>query len=443
MEVKRILGSAENDGLKLREPTEKQELYVDSPVKRIIVRAGRRGGKTVGAAIRAVRRFLKGRRVLYAAPTTEQINTFWGEVTKALAEPIAAERYYKNETEHVIEMPGTPQRIKAKTAWNADTLRGDYCDELILDEWQLMNEDAWGNVGAPMLLDNDGNALFIYTPPSLHSRSVTKASDPMHAAKMFAKAEQEKSGRWLALHFTSHDNPHISKRALSEITQDMTQVAYRQEILAEDLQETPGAFWTRAILEQCRVVRHPDLLRIGVGVDPPGGATECGIVAAGIGQCSCKGKAEIHGFVIEDRSLKGSPEKWGREAVTCYYETRADRIFAEKNYGGDMVLSTIQTVDPKVACMLVQATRGKAIRAEPIAALYEQGRIHHVGLLASLEEEMVTWTPGLTGWSPNHVDALVWVLSELMLRDTGMRLSEIQQPSEGRPITGGIMTEII
>lgn len=103
-----------------------QHRFVDSKAKRKVVCAGRRGGKTKGAAQLAVETFLAGPRILYAAPTTEQIETFWREVKEALAEPIGAGVFYKNETEHVIEIPGTKQRIRAKTAWNADTLRGDY-----------------------------------------------------------------------------------------------------------------------------------------------------------------------------------------------------------------------------------------------------------------------------------------------------------------------------
>jgi hypothetical protein len=166
-------------------------------------------------------------------------------VTRALQDPIKAKLLYTNQTEHVIEFPGTENRIKAKTAWNADTLRGDYADLLILDEWQLMNEEAWELVGAPMLLDNNGDAVFIYTPPSLHSRSVSKADNPQHAAKMCTKAQGDNSGRWEAFHFTSNDNPHISQEALAEITNDMTSLSYRMEILAEDVNEAPGALWTR------------------------------------------------------------------------------------------------------------------------------------------------------------------------------------------------------
>jgi hypothetical protein len=99
-----------------------------------------------------------------------------------------------------------------------------------------------------MLLDNNGDAVFIYTPPSLHSRGTSKARDPRHAAKLFQRAQADTTGRWEVFHFTSHDNPHISDISLAEVAADMTHLAYRQEILAEDVEEAPGALWTRATL---------------------------------------------------------------------------------------------------------------------------------------------------------------------------------------------------
>lgn len=240
--------------IRLRRPHTKQDSIRVSGAKRKVVRAGRRSGKTAIAAIICVDKFLEGLRPLYATPTSDQLDTWWFEVKRALAEPIDAGVYKKNETEHTIERESTKNRIKGKTAWNADMLRGDYSDFLVLDEFQLMCEDAWEVVGAPMLLDNNGDAMFIYTPPSLHSRSVSKARDPRHAAKMFQKALQDKTGRWQAFHFSSHDNPFISKIALEEITQDMTRLAYRQEILAEDIDEAPGALWSRKLIADNRAI---------------------------------------------------------------------------------------------------------------------------------------------------------------------------------------------
>jgi phage terminase large subunit-like protein len=392
--------------IELLTPHPKQSEFIDSPAKRKIIRAGRRSGKTVGISIYAVKQFLEHKRILYAAPTQEQIERFWVTVCRALAEPIDANVLYKNETLHVIETPGTENRIRAKTAWNADSLRGDYADELILDEWQLMNEDAWELVGAPMLLDNDGNATFIYTPPSLHSRSVSKAKDPQHAAKMFRRAQQDTKGRWAAFNFTSHDNPHISKAALDEIAKDMTAVAYRMEIMAEDVDEAPGALWTRKIIEDARELKAPDLSRIVVGVDPTATSTgdEAGIVTVG------KTLADI--YTISDDSRQGSPLEWARAAITAYYRHKADAIVAESNNGGEMVAQTIKTVDKDVRVILVHASRGKATRAEPIAAVAEQGRDHHVGSFPALEDELCLWIPGDP--SPNRLDAKVWAASYLL-----------------------------
>jgi len=391
----------------LPQPHEKQMPFLRTVVKRKIVRAGRRGGKTVGAGILAVEEFLRGRRILYGAPTIEQIGKFWKTVTKALAEPVEKKVFYKNETEHVIELLKTEQRIKAKTVWNADTLRGDYADVLILDEWQLMDEDAWGLVGAPMLLDNNGDAVFIYTPPSLHSRSASKAKDPQHAAKMYARALQDKTGRWATFHFTSHDNPHLSKGALSEITRDMTSLAYRMEIMAEDVDEAPGALWKRGDIDAHRLIKVPDLSRLVVGVDPSATSMgdEAGVVVAGV--------CNDEGYVLADESVQGSPLTWATKAVAAYYKFKADRIIAEANNGGEMVALTIAQVDSTVPVELVHASRGKQTRAEPIAAKYEQGHVHHVGVFEALEDEMCLWIPGDA--SPNRMDALVWALTNLML----------------------------
>lgn len=402
--------------IKLPTPHPKQATFVKSKAKRIIVRAGRRGGKTVGVGIRAVEQFLSGHRVLYAAPTAEQIQRFWVTVTRALAEPIEAGVFVKNETNHTIELAGTEQRIKAKTAWNADTLRGDYADELILDEWQLMNEEAWQVVGAPMLIDTNGNAVFIYTPPSLRSRSTSKADDPQHAPKLFKKASQAEKeaeakgevSRWATYHFKSTDNPHTSAEAIAELAQDMTAMAYRMEIEAEDIDQAPGALWTRDLIERTRHAgKLPDFDRVVVAIDPSATSTgdEAGIVTMG--------RANKEGYLVSDDSIQGSPKTWATAAVNAYHKFKADCIVAESNNGGEMVALTIATVDPYIKVKLVHASRGKHTRAEPIASVYEHGRAHHVGSFPQLEDEMCLWTPGDD--SPNRMDAMVWAGTELEL----------------------------
>lgn len=385
-----------------------QQEFINCKAKRIMIRAGRRGGKTTGVAIRAVLRFLDGRRVLYAAPTAEQVGTFWTTVKNLLAEQIEQGIFYKNESERYIERPGTQQRIKAKTAWNADSLRGDYADDLILDEFQLMCEDTWDAVGAPMLLDNDGDAIFIYTPPSLRSRSVSKANDVQHAAKMFKKfkeREAEDPARYRTFHFSSYENPYISKDALDGISKDMTANSFRMEILAEDIFEAPGALWTRDIIENARIEKAPPLSRIVVAVDPSATSTgdDAGIIVAG--------KYGDQGYVLADKTLQGSPLQWAKAAIAAYHEYQADRIIAEKNNGGEMVELVLKQVDRSVPVRLVHASRDKHTRAEPVAAQYEQGRVHHVGRFSALEDEMCLWVPGDP--SPNRMDALVWALTDL------------------------------
>lgn len=214
--------------IRLHKPHSKQALLkaclANALAKRLVVVAGRRVGKTTIVADIAVEKMLDGRRVLEAAPTSDQTDAFWQSCKSALAEPIAAGHIYKNETDRLLRMPNGAQ-IRAKTAWDADSLRGDYADLLILDEYSLMDPSAWDEVGAPMLLDNDGDAIFIFTPKRKN-----------HAFKLYQRALGDTSGRWAAFHFTSLDNPHLSREALAEITSDMTEDAYRQEILAEFLE---------------------------------------------------------------------------------------------------------------------------------------------------------------------------------------------------------------
>jgi hypothetical protein len=178
----------------------------------------------------AVEALLHGRRVLEAAPTMEQTEAFWEACKGYCSELIGAGIVYKREDRHILQMPDGA-RIRTKTAWDADSLRGDYADLLILDEYATMDASAWDLVGAPMLLDNDGDAVFISTPRRKN-----------HFHSLYTRALGDDTGRWAAWHFTSHDNPHLSGAALDEITADLTHDAYKQEILAEFLENEGAVF---------------------------------------------------------------------------------------------------------------------------------------------------------------------------------------------------------
>ncbi len=184
----------------------------------------------------------------------------------------------------------------------------------------------------------------------------------------------------------------------------------QQEIYAKLLKELPGALWQRDRIDELRVGDIPELTRVVVAIDPAltSGETsaETGIIVAGLGQ-------DGHGYVLEDLSCRKGPDGWAQVAVEAYHRWRADRIVAEVNSGGDMVESVIRTVDFGVPYKSVHASRGKRIRAEPVAALYEQGRVHHVGVFESLEDQMCIFTAEYAV-SPDRVDALVWAITELV-----------------------------
>jgi phage terminase large subunit-like protein len=224
--------------------------------------------------------------------------------------------------------------------------------------------------------------------------------------KRFKEEQLKGNTRFAAFHFTSRDNPYLSKEALDEITGDMTSLAYRMEIMAEDIDEVPGALWTRENIEKYRIVKAPNLERIVVAIDPSATSTgdEAGIIVAG--------KRSEHYFTLADNSIQGSPLTWAKAAVAAYHTYSADCIVAESNQGVEMVELTIKQADPHVPVKLVHASRGKQTRAEPIAAICEKGLDHHVGIFTQLEDEMCLWLPGDA--SPNRMDAKVWAYTELM-----------------------------
>ena len=247
-------------------------------------------------------------------------------------------------------------------------------------------------------------------------------------------------------HARTVDNPHLPERRKQKLLARYggTRIG-RQELDGELVDDVEGATWTIDDIEPYRVAPVPfdtlNLERVVVAVDPPGGATEAGIVAAGVRPepTMIAGVRQVvdHFYILADRSLKAAPNKWARTAIGLYGDVKADRVIGESNYGGDMVVTVIgnnvRDIDGHVATDTVTATRGKQVRAEPVHDLYQQGRVHHVGRFVELEEEMTTWVPvdaatetnPVTGdsedsasfraskWSPNRLDALVWAVTYL------------------------------
>lgn len=204
----------------------------------------------------------------------------------------------------------------------------------------------------------------------------------------------------------------------------------RQELYAEILKEVEGSLWSRKILDENRVDKPPcQMKRIVVAIDPAVTSNEksdeTGIIICGLG-------TNGEGYVFADRTLKASPNEWAKTAIDAYHEYEADRIIGEANNGGDLIETVIRNIDNKVSYKKVHASRGKITRAEPVSALYEQGRIHHVGFLANLEDELCNYVPTESTKSPNRLDALVWGMTDLML---GKKLPNVTPESTTRKST--------
>jgi len=216
---------------------------------------------------------------------------------------------------------------------------------------------------------------------------------------------------------TQANAAHLSPVFLAEVVARYAGTRLgRQEILGEIIEDRPGALWPRAMIEACRVTAAPPLARIVIGIDPPAGSRPgsdaCGIVAAGRAEDGTV-------YVLEDATAAGlAPADWAAKAVALYRRLAADTLVAEVNQGGDMVRAVLRQVDESVPLKTVHATRGKWLRAEPVAAMYAQGKVKHVRPFEELEDQMCDFEPsGLSsGRSPDRLDALVWAVTELTAR---------------------------
>jgi predicted phage terminase large subunit-like protein len=285
-----------------------------------------------------------------------------------------------------------------------DRLRGPqhgagWCDELC--SWRNVR-DTWDNLQFGLRLGKRPRQVITTTPK------------PIKILKELVKRDGQDvvvtRGR------TSDNAANLAPSFMSQIVAryDGTRLG-RQELNAELLEDVQGALWTRDLLEEGRRDKAPPMRRIVVAVDPTisvsENADETGIIVAGLG-------TDDHGYVLEDASGKYSPIEWARRAVALYRKWNADRIVAEANQGGLMVETTVRTVDTNISFKAVHASRGKITRAEPIAALFEQFRIHLVGVFPELEDQLCTFEAGLPG-SPDRLDAMVWAFTELMVDRPG------------------------
>jgi len=289
------------------------------------------------------------------------------------------------------------------SAEDPDQLRGPQQDLAWADElakWTYP-DDAWSNLQFGLRLGDNPRQVVTTTPRPIKIVRELLKSDTTHLTKG-----------------TTYDNKaNLAKAFINAvITKYEGTRLGRQELNAEILDDNPYSLWKRGQIDEQRVrYLEEDLIRVVVAVDPPvktgEDADECGIVVAGK---TVSGKY----YVLADRSEQGlSPEGWARLVVNATKEFSADRVVAEANQGGAMVESVMRAAEANLPVKLVHASRGKVIRAEPIATLYERGLVSHVGSLAKLEDQMCEFTSDFDrakmGYSPDRVDALVWALTEL------------------------------
>lgn len=293
------------------------------------------------------------------------------------------------------------QRVHMFGADSRDTARGYNLAGVWADEiakWRYPR-DTWAEGIAPALRIGTNPRAVIATTPKPNP--------------LLAEWVRRTDGSVYVTRGSTFDNAaNLSPAALSELRAryDGTRIG-RQELYGELLEDVVGALWTRKMIEDARVRTVPaQFERIIVAIDPAATAgedsSETGIIVAGVDEAGT-------GYVLDDVSGRYSPDTWARRAVEAYHRHKADRIVGEVNQGGDMVETIIRMIDSNIPYRSVRATRGKATRAEPIAALYEQGRIKHAPGLDLLEDQLATWVPG--GTSPDRLDALVWAFSDLML----------------------------
>lgn len=373
-----------------------------------LIRAGRGFGKTRAGAewVCKVARDITDARIALVAGTDDDARRVMIEGPSGLLKVARDdERLVWRASSGEVHWPnGAVATVYSAEA--PDRLRGPehhaaWCDELA--KWRR-GDDTWDNLRMTMRAGTAPRIVVTTTP----------RPTPTMLRVIAAAGEHDTRG-------STGDNPHLPDEFLATMAETYRGTRLgRQEIDGEMLRDAEGALWTRSTIEACRVAVAPVLARVVVAVDPPAGigGDACGIVAVGLGQDGIA-------YVIEDASIHGaSPEGWARVVAGCAAAHGADRVLAESNQGGEMIRAVLNGADATLPLSLVRAVEGKATRAEPVAALYERGRVRHVGALMALEDELCGMLAAGgyqgPGRSPDRADALVWAVHELLLSARGM-----------------------
>ena len=389
--------------------------------------SGRGAGKTRGGAewIRSKIENEKCRRVALVARTAADVRDVMIEGPSGLlacCPPWNRPDYEPSKRR--LTWPNGALAI-AYSADKPDLLRGPQHDGAWVDElatWRYT--EAWDNLLLGLRMGDDPRVVVTTTPK------------PRNLIRKLIKHPTTK-----VTHASTYDNLLFLAPAFADqiIARYKGTRLGRQEIEGILLEDVEGALWTRAMVDASHILpdkryKIPEMARMVVAIDPAvtsgEDADDTGIIVAGLG-------VNGRGYVWADYTCHLSPGEWGARAVNAYHEHRADRIIGEINNGGDLVEMNIRTVDPNISYKGVHASRGKRVRAEPVAALYEQGRIQHVNEFDDLEDQMCNFAPDQMDNSPDRVDALVWAFTELMLQEpepTHLSLQIVDIDADGWPV---------
>lgn len=427
---------------------------LSGPARNIMLRGGSRSGKTFLLIRAIVQRAINApgsRHVVFRLRFNHAKTSIWADTLPKVLKlcfPTVPAKFDK--TDFYVELPGGSQ------IWIAGLDDKERVDKVLGSEYATLyfNESSqipWSSIEtalsrlaqkvplAAAIASATGKAFlalkayFDCNPPSkLHwSYQLFRLK-----LKPGTKEPLPDPDNYVEMKVNPEDNRDNLPEDYFEILDGMSSVKRMRFKEGEWASEVNGALWSlddrmsqddRPMpgIDSLRIATAPEMRRVVVAVDPSGtkgdgGGDDIGIVVAGLGH-------DGHGYILEDSTCQMGPEGWGRRAVDAYHRHSADRIVGEKNFGGDMVRFTIATADKRASYKDVSASRGKVVRAEPISALYEQGKVHHVGHYADLEDQLCNFTAnGYVGeGSPDRADALVWALTELMLGGSTYNLAAL------------------
>lgn len=400
------------------EKTIKQREAIDLIKKhnRVLLFGGSRSGKTAifiySIIIRALSK--KSRHAILRFRFNHAKTSLWYDTIPKVMKLMGVEKMAEeNKSDWFYEFPN------GSTIWvgglddkeRTEKILGNEYSTIYFNEVSQIDYDSV-LIGLTRLAENSGlqnKVFFDCNPPS-----------PKHwAYKYFIKGIDPKSEKQVnrdliaSMLMNPEDNPNLPENYISDILENLPERQRKRFLLGEWVEDIEGALWTYDLIERNRVNVLPELMRIVVAIDPAVTSNKdsdnTGIIVVGKGT---DGKA----YILEDLSGKFTPNEWVRRAIAAYDRHKADAIIGEVNNGGDLIETIVKSTDNRVNYRGVRASKGKYTRAEPIQGLYEQGRVKHFKTLPKLEEELTSWQPE-SGYSPDRLDAMVWGVTELLLKE--------------------------